>query len=175
MTQQQRRLKGTPGVVVVGDGNAAFDTSAEVAAIIQANTALTTPSLIWEMTVPAQQMIRWGSGSPNQQRNQGYAHFFALDTGTDFEEGTLRLMVTNARRQRSVLVHEFNTQRLHTTTSTSTITATPTDINTMVALPEQLGSPLVREDSLLQLWFQTRIPGTTVDAVGFSIPCTIYQ
>jgi hypothetical protein len=172
---QQRRLRGIPGVVVIGDGGAAFDTSAEVAAIIQANTALTTPSLIWEMTCPAQQMIRWGSGSPNQQRNQGYMHFFALDVGTDFEEGTLRLMVTNARRTRSVMVYEVNTQRLHTTTATTAITATPTDINTMVALPEQLGSPMVREDSFLQLWFQTRIPGTTVDACEFSIPVTIYQ
>ena len=171
----RRRLQGFETNLTVGDGDAAFNTSAEVAAIIQANTALTTSSLIWQHTVPAQQIIRWGSGSPNQQRNQGYMHFFAADISTDYEEGILRLVVANARQTKIIVVKEINTQRLHTTDVTSAITATPTDINTMIALPEQVRSPAAGEDSLLQLWFVSTIQGTTVDTCEFSIPVTVYQ
>jgi len=171
----QRRLVGFETNMTVGDGDAAFDTSAEVAAIIQSNTATAGFTLVWQHTVPAQQIIRWGSGSPNQQRNQGFMHFFAADLGTGFEEGILRLVVSNARQTVQKVVKELNTQRLHTTTNTSAITATPTDINAMVALPEQVRSPAAQEDSLLQLYFSTRIQTTTVDSCEFSIPVTVYQ
>ena len=170
-----RQLTGFASSLVVQDGDAAYDTSAECAAIIQANTGNNSFTKFWQMTVPAQQIIRFGSGSPNQQRNQGYCHYFALDVGTDFEEGILRLVVSNARETVTRVVMEMNSQRLHTTTATTAITATPTSIDDMVAIPEQINSPAAGEDSLLQLWFKTTIPGTTVDAVGFSIPCTIYQ
>ena len=176
-TRQQVRPGLTPFAtsLVVGDGDAAYDTSAEVAAIVQANTGNSAQSLIWQMTIPAQQIIGWGSGTMAQGgRNQGFVSFFALDTGTDFEDGILRLVVANARQTRSRMVQEFNTQRLHTTTATTAITATPTDINTMGALP-LLNQPKGGQDDLLQLWFRTTIPGTTVDAVGFSIPATIWQ
>lgn len=170
-----RQLTGFASSLVVQDGDAAYDTSAECAAIIQANTGNASFTKFWEMTIPAQQIIRWGSGSPNQQRNQGFCHFFALDVGTDFEEGILRIVVANARETVSRVVMELNSQRLHTTDSTTAITATPTSIDDMVAVPEQVNSPAAGEDSLLQLWFKTTVAGTTVDAVGFSIPCTIYQ
>jgi hypothetical protein len=45
----------------------------------------------------------------------------------------------------------------------------------MVALPEQVAFPKVGENSLMQLFFQTTSPGTTVDAVNFSLPSTTYQ
>lgn len=170
-----RVLVGQEEVVTVGDGDAAFNTSAEVAAIIQANTTNASFTKIWERTVPAQQFLRWGSGSPNQQRNQGYIHFFALDVATDFEEGTIRLVIANANETRSRIVKVMNSQRLHTATVTTAITATPRDINEMVALPEQRHSPLVGEDSLVQIWFRTNIVGTTVDACEFSIPMTVYS
>jgi hypothetical protein len=69
----------------------------------------------------------------------------------------------------------MNSQRLHTTNAGSLILATPTDISTMVALPEQVAFPKVGENSLMQLFFQTTSPGTTVDAVNFSLPSTTYQ
>ena len=75
MTQQiaeRRQLQPFPGVFVVGDGDAAYDTSAEVAAIIEANTANNAFTLIWERTIPAQQVVAWGSGLASQQLNQGY-------------------------------------------------------------------------------------------------------
>jgi hypothetical protein len=157
-------------------GSAAYDTSAEIAAIIQANTANTAFTKIFEMVVPAQQIIGFGSGTAaaGGGHNQGYMHFFALDVGTGFEEGQLRLVVANARETRSTMIQELNTQRLHTTTSTNAITATPTDINTMVALPLNAG-PKAAQDDLIQLWFKTTIPTTTVDACEFSIPITIWQ
>ena len=170
-----RKLVGFATSLLVGDGDASYNTSALVAAIIEANTANAAFTLIWQHTVPAQQVLAWGSGSPNQQRNQGFMHFFALDVAVGFEEGTLRLEIANARSTRTRVVKELNTQRLHTTTFTTAITATPTDINTMVALPEQVNFPKVGQDSLMTLFFRTSIPTTTVDACEFSIPATVYQ
>jgi len=168
-----RQLIPTSSTLVVTDGDAAYDTAAEVAAIVQAQTANAAFTKIWQMTVPAQQKIRWGSGSPNQQRNQGFVIFFALDTSTDFEELTVRLVVANARETRSRMVYEFQTQRTHTATATSVATATPVDINAMLPLPAQKG--LAVEDSLLQVWSRTTVSGTTVDNVTFQLPVTIYQ
>lgn len=173
-TISQRKLVGYATNLEISDGDSAYDTLAEIATLIEAGTGSASFHLIWQMTVPAQQIIRWGSGSANQQRNQGFMSFNALDVGTGFEEGIVRLVVANARQTRSVVVREVNTQRLHTTTTTL-IGAVPNDINQMVALPEQLGSPAVGEDSLLQIWFKTTQQTTTVDSAGFSIPSTIYQ
>ena len=158
--------------LVVSDGDAAYNTSAEVAALIEANTGSGTFAKIWEKTVPAQQFIRWGFGSPNTQNNQGYAYFFALDAGTGFEEGLVRLVVANANESRSRLVKQMASQRLHTTTSTNAITATPTNIQEMVPLPAQKG--LAGPDSLLQIWFKTTSATTTVDVTQFLLPCTLY-
>jgi hypothetical protein len=168
-------MRGYASHVVVTDGDAAFDTSAEVAAIVEANTAGAGFTLIWQRTVPAQQIIRWGSGSPNQQRNQGFMHFMAMDEGTGYEDGVIRLVVADAREISRIVVIEINTQRLHTTTFTTVITGTPTDINALYPLPLQVDAPGVQEDSLLQIYFRTTVATTTVDAVDFSIPVTIYQ
>jgi hypothetical protein len=156
-------------------GDAAYDTVAEVAALVEANTASANFAKIWEKTVPAQQALRWGYGSAVAQRNQGYMYFAALDAGVGFEDGILRLVQTNARETKTFVVLEIDSTRLHTTTSTNATTASPTDINQMLALPEQVQFPLVGEDSKLQLWFKTTAATTTVDVVTFSIPVTIYQ
>jgi len=175
----RRRLTAFETNFTVGDGDAAFNTSTEVAAIIEANTANAGFTLIWQRTIPAQQLVRWGSGSPNQQRNQGFMHFFALDLTVGFEEGVVRLVIANAREIRTEVMKELNTQRLHTTTNTTAITATPTDINQMIALPEQLRPrgiiDAAGEDSLMQIFFSTRIQTTTVSDCEFSIPVTVYQ
>lgn len=163
-----------PTHAVPTDGDAAYNTSAEIAALVEANTASANFAKIWEKTIPAQRYYRWGHGSPNQQRNQGYMHFAALDIGTGFEEGILRLVQTNANETRTLVVVEINTQRLHTATSTTEATATPNSIDQLYPLPEQ-PFPLVGEDSKLQIWFKTTVATTTVDGVTFSIPVTIYQ
>jgi len=83
-TISQRKLVGYATNLEISDGDSAYDTLAEVAALIEAGTASASFHLIWQMTIPAQQIIRWGSGSANQQRNQGFMSFNALDVGTGF-------------------------------------------------------------------------------------------
>ncbi len=169
-----RDLTPFAGNLTVGDGDTGFTTSALVAAIIEANTATVGFTLVWQRTVRAQTIVQWGSGTGNQQRNQGFMHFFALDVGTGFEEGVLQLKIANAQQTKIKTLASFNTQRLHTSTPTTAITATPRDINDMVPLPE-MWAQAAGEDSLLQLWFSTRITTTTVDACEFSLPITTYE
>ena len=172
----QRKLVGFATDLVVSDGSAAYNTSAEVAALIEANKANAVYSLIWEMVVPAQQILAWGSGTPSQQRNQGYYWFYGMDTGTGFGVGNLRLQISNARSTRVRVVKEQNDQRLHTTDATSDTTAQPIDINNMIALPEQVAFPKVGENSLMQLTYQTTTATAgAIDSCNFSIPATVYQ
>jgi hypothetical protein len=172
---QQRTLTPFASNLTVGDGDAGFTTSALVAAIIQANTATAGFTLIWQRTVRAQTIVQFGSGKlSDPYGSTGFMHFFALDVGTDFEEGALRLVIANAQQTENKTLIEVNTQRLHTVTPTTAITATPTNINDMVPLSEQWAKA-AGEDSLLQLFFSTRIAGTTVDACQFAIPVTTYS
>lgn len=170
---QSNNLVAFKSYVGVQDGDDDFDTQSELAAII--NNSPTNFTKLWELTVPAQQMIRWGSGSAVAQRNQGYLWFAAVDESTGFEEGIFRLVLSNARETRTLVVAELDTRRTHTQTNTTLATATPTDINEMIALPEQVQFPAAGEDSKLQLFWKTVSATTTVDAVGFSIPITVYQ
>ena len=166
--------QGFASKLVVGNGDAAYDTSAEVAAIVEANTANAAFTKIWQATVPPQQQWRWGSGQAVLQRNQGYMHFMAMDVAIGFEDGLLRLVIANRNETRRMVVMELNTQTLHTTTFTTVITGTPTSIDAMIPVPEQ-PHPYVAEDSRMILEFRTTVATTTVDAVDFSIPYTIYQ
>jgi len=169
-------LVGFATDLVVSDGSAAYDTSGEVAALLEANKANAVYSLIWEMVVPAQQILAWGSGTPSQQRNQGYMWFYGADISTSFNVGNLRLQISNARATRVRVVKEQNDQRLHSTDVTSVTTAQPTDINNMIALPEQVAFPKVGENSLMQLTYQTTTATAgVIDECNFSIPATVYQ
>lgn len=159
----------------VTDGDAAYDTMAEVLAIIGALAAGAVNTLIWEKTVPAQQQIRWGFGSPALPMNQGYMWFCSLDSGTGFQSGVLRLVQANARQTKVLTVLEVDDTRLHTVTSTTLATATPLDKNEMIALPEKVEFPKVGEDSLMQLWYRCIAVPAAEDDVGFSIPITVYQ
>ncbi len=171
----QRSQMPFKSFVTIFDGDAAYDTVAEVAAIIDAQVAGGIFELIWQMTVPAQQQIHWGYGSPEFQRNQGFMHFASLDITVGFQEGILRLVQANARETKVLTVLEVPTNGLHTQVNTTLATATPTSREELLALPEKVEFPLVGEDSLLQLYFRTTLVTTTVDQVGFSIPITIYQ
>lgn len=161
--------------LVITDGDAPYDTMAEVLAIIGALAAGSVWTLIWQLTVPAQQQIRWGYGSPATPHNQGYMWFASLDSGTGFESGKLRLIQANARSTKVITVLEIDDTRLHTATSTTLATATPTSINDMIALPEKVEYPRVGEDSLLQLHYRAIAVPAAEDDCGFSIPATIYQ
>ena len=161
--------------LVITDGDAAYDTMAEVLAIIGALDAGSVWTKIWEMTVPAQQRIRWGYGSPALPHNQGYMWFCSIDEAANFQIGKLRLVQANARETKVLTVLEIDDTRLHLTTVTSLATATPVDINQMIALPEKVEFPLIGEDSKLQLFYRCITPATAEDNVGFSIPVTVYQ
>lgn len=161
--------------VGITDGDAAYDTMAEVLAIIGALAAGSVWTKIWEKTVPAQQQIRWGFGSPATPHNQGYMWFCSIDEAADFEVGVLRLMQNTSRETKPIVVGEYDDTRLHTATVTTLVTATPTNINEMVALPEKTEFPKVGEDSRLQLWYRCITAATAEDNVGFSIPVTVYQ
>jgi hypothetical protein len=176
MTMQvaPRQLRSYNASVTVVDGDTAYDTSTEVAALVEAGSAAGNFSLIWEKTIPAQQVIYWGYGDPNQQRNQSFNWFAAIDAGTGFEDGILRLSVTNATRTNSVVVAEFNTANMHTTTSTNLTTAQPSDINAKVPLPLQTAIA-AGEDSYIQLYFKSQSVTTTVDQTNFSIGITVVQ
>ena len=58
MTMQvaPRQLRSFNASFTVVDGDSAYDTSAEVAALVQAGSAGLSFNLIWEKTVPAQQV-----------------------------------------------------------------------------------------------------------------------
>ena len=160
--------------VGVNSGDTDYNTSAKVAAIIQANTANTSAfTKIWEMKVPAGQMIAWGYGSASQPRNQGLCYFAAVDIGTDFEEGTLRILVANARETRVNFVAEMDSRVLHTATATTLVTAQPTGYDELQ--PFSFSGMWVKEDSFLQLAWKTHTPGTTIDGVTFSFPVTVLQ
>jgi len=161
--------------VGVTDGDAAYDTAAEVIALITA-AAHADFRLIWQMTVPAQQRIHWGFGSPGLPHNQGYMWFISVDAGTDVDVGILRLRQANARETKIFVVAEIPDSRLHLPTAAPTVAnCTPTDRNTMIPLPEKIEFPLVREDSLLQLTYALITAATTHDDCGFEIPVTVYQ
>ena len=97
-----------------------------------------------------------------------------MDAGTGFEDGILRLQISNATETSRKTLAEFNTTLMHTQTNTSLATATPTSVNDMMPLPEQIATA-AGEDSLLQLFFKTQTATTTVDQCNFSLGVTIYQ
>lgn len=160
--------------VQVIDGDGAYNTVAELLALIGA-AAFTDFRLIWEKTIPAQLRYRWGFGSAGLPRNQGYMWFASLDITTAFDVGVLRLLEATAQERRSWLVANIPDQALHTTDFTSLVTATPTNQNEMIALPEKIEFPKVGEDSLLQLKYRLDVASTDNDAVGFMIPVTVYD
>lgn len=159
----------------ITDGDAAYDTMAEVLAIIGALAAGSVWTKIWEKTYEAQRTYRWGFGSPAYPHNQGYMWFCSLNTNVDFQVGKLRLVQANHNETEVYTVRDLDDTRLHTATVTTLATATPTSINEMVALPEQVKYKQVGEDSKLQLWYRCITAATAEDNVGFSIPVTVRQ
>jgi hypothetical protein len=169
-TATQRPFKSH---LVIADGDTAYDTAAEVIAL--KGTVGAGYFKIWQKTIAAQEAIRWGFGSPVYPHNQGYMWFVLVDSGTGFDEGMVRLKQANARETKVFTVAELDDTRLHGATNTSVAAARPTNINEMIALPEKVEFPKVGEDSLLQIYYSLITATTTVDAAGWSIPCSIYQ
>lgn len=161
--------------VQITHGDAAYDTAAEVYGAVGAAGVLTT---IWEMTVPAQQSVHWGYGSPATPHNQGYMTFVLVDlTNDEFQEGTLRLFQRNARNTNRRTVIEMADASLHGTDPTvaSALLCLLNNINQMKPLPEKIEHPLVGEDSVIGLEYTTIVAATALDGASFRIPITVYQ
>lgn len=159
----------------ITDGDADYETEAQVVAIVGALAAGSVWTKIWEKTVEAQTQYRWGFGSPATPHNQGYLFFVSLDETSDFQVGMLRIVQARANEWTSRVVKEFDDRRLHGTTVTSSELATPHSIDEMQALPEKVEFPKVGEDSMLQLWYRCIVAATAEDACAFCIPVTVYQ
>lgn len=161
--------------VKVSLGDAAYDTEAEVIAFIT-GTAHSAYLKIWEMTVPPQQLIHWGFGSPALPYNQGFMWFASLDITTDWDVGILRLVQANARETKIYVVAEFADSGLHSTTVTSLATAQPTlQAGGATPLAEKVEFPWIGEDSKLQLTYRLITAATAHDHVGFDIPISVRQ
>lgn len=158
-------------ILIIQNGDAAFDTEAEVAALGAAAVA-GVELVIWEMTVPAQQMIAWGSGNAGLATNQGYMWFVLIDIAAAFNIGTLALCVQDNARTDLRYVKRMSDTTLHTATVTTVATATPVDRNEMMPVPET--RPLARQDSRLQLRYTVTANVAGTDGARFAIPCTRY-
>jgi len=170
---QAPQSRGYRSYVGVVDGDAAYNTAAEVIAFI---TGVVHADFlkIWQRTIPAQERVHWGYGSAGLPHNQGYMWFASIDTGTNFDVGVLRVVQANSRETRTMVVAEVPDRALHTATATTMATATPTDRNAMIALPEKVEFPLVGEDSKLILTYRLNVIATTHDDAAFEIPTTVY-
>lgn len=157
--------------VGIGDGDVAYDIEAEVYGAIGAPGIWT---IVWEMTVPSQQAVHWGYGSPATPQNQGYM-WFAVVGAAIFEVGKLRLWQNSARRTKYRPVCEVSDTALHAAVFNAAIANVALiNKNEMYALPEKVEFPLVGEDSLLGLEYQSIVDSTPAHA-GFKIPITVYQ
>lgn len=165
---------GRRDYVRIPNGDAAYDTAAEVIALIT-GAAHADFFKIWQLTVPAQQLRSWGYGSPALQRNQGYLWFASLDSGTDWDVGVLRIQQSKARGYGARIIAEIPDEQLHSTTVTTIVTARPTDINELTPFPEQTQHPFIGEDSLMYLSYALTVAATAHDNAGFSIPITVYE
>jgi len=162
--------------VVVTDGDAAYDTEGKVIAFVG---GVGVETRIWEMTIPAQQMVHWGYGSPATPQNQGYMWFCLADcvgAFVDFSVGTVRLAQQNARRLLTKIVCEVNDTALHAAVGGFPVIANALLAkDEMYALPEKVEFPLVGEDSRIAIDYTLITAATVLDSVGFKIPITVYQ
>ena len=150
------------------DGDAAYDTEAEIFAAIGAVGFWST---IWELTVPAQQAIAWGYGAKEYPANQGYMFFYAASAAA-YDVGTLRLFARNARNTSGhIPVIESADRALHGNVAAI---ADPSliDKNEMMALPEH--DIITREDSVIGLDYMPIVLVVETKA-RFKIPITVYQ
>lgn len=173
--QFAKARRGYPSALQLADGDAAFDTFAEVNALLPAAGAV---NRIWEFTVPAQVAYAWGFGSPLTPANQGYWWFCFLDSGTDFTVGVVTLGYENGTRHNYIPVEEKADVALHTATVTTLATATPINREEMQALPQggSQGVPaIVGQDSRLVIDYRMITVATAEDAGGFMIPVTIFD
>lgn len=168
MTQN---LRPFPQTLIVENGDSDYNTSTKLATLVEA-AGSGAMSKIWQFTVPAQQGIRWGYGTPATQFNQGIISLAFADSGTGFTEGMIEFRVTNAAGTVISVVERLYSGTLHGSTNTNALAALEVDRNRIPPFPER--DPIAFEDSRLEIWFRKIIDAGTVDSVAFTIPATVY-
>lgn len=157
--------------MVIEKGDTPYNTAAKIIALAP---AVGVKMRIWEYTVPAQQAVAWGFGSPAYPDNQGYIWFVLGLAGTGVDVGTVLLGHENHSRHNLEVIDEFNDAATHTTTYTSLATMRSLDKKTLRALPENPTKSLVSQDSRLTIDY-TAISLVAEDVAGFDIPATVYD
>lgn len=99
---------------------------------------------IAEFDVPASTEYSWGYGSAENEVNQGYLYVELKNGSSTSLEGTVQFAQETPTGRGKRVVAEFDTTRLD---------ASKTDRAKMVPLPEQVGHPVVTQDSKLTVYF----------------------
>ena len=163
------------------DGDSAYDTSGEIAALINgASTSAYTR--IWQYTIPAQTLYRWGYGDPRLPTNQGFMTFAAgVQAGGAafiFEEGLLRFVVENAPGTARRFQGEIASNGLHAVSPVggnggSALRQLLNDRNEMQPFPVG-DAEAIMDSKLVMEWRKTTDSGGTVNQCEFRIPATLY-
>ena len=159
--------------MTVERGDPPYNTAVGVLAA-EALGAVGVEVVIWQATVPAAYVWRWGYGSPRFPLNQAYGYFALLKIGSGgaFEMGTLRIASNNYSNIDPDYYLTLDDSRLHLPDFTTVITATPNNIQTMRPIPE--GGAARGFSSKLQLLYTLRAATVTPTDVIMSLPYTEY-
>lgn len=165
--------------LVVTDGDSAYDTAGEVGGIINGASS-SAYTRIWQFTVPAQTLYRWGFGDPRLPTNQGFLTFVAGESDSSrkfsFEEGLIRFLVENAPGTARRFQGELYSGGLHGPSDTNGDNLQDVllfDRNQMTPFPVG-DAEAIMDSKLVMEWKKVVDAGQTVDTVGFRIPATLY-
>ena len=174
---QQRELRPYPFTITPELCDAAFNTDAELIAILNAIPVDSSFHKLAQVTVKAQEFMRWGFGVPELPDNQGYMAFAApITTANLYADGIIRLVWSNAAETQKGVVAEYATETLHNPTHA----AAPATAASLFASsresrqPVPVRGPRVQQDSKLIVEMRRTVAGTATH-VGFQIPATRYQ
>lgn len=179
----EKRMTSEASVIIndllVEDGDSAYDTSAEVAALIDgASTSVFTR--IWQKTVAAQTLARWGYGDPRLPTNQGFVTFAAGNVRSGnpnvYDEGVIQFVVENAPGTARRFQGRIASVRCHSRPSGNEVAVINALYNNRQDMPPfPMGDGEAIMDSKLVLeWRKVSDGGQTVNQCQFVIPSTLY-
>jgi hypothetical protein len=165
---------GYPSMLVLEQGDTAFNTAAKVVAITNAMSNGGT-ARIWEFSVPPRYQYAWGRGVKGLSDAQGYWWFALLEKTVGFIVGTVTLGVESYNRFTKKVAESKIDTMLHSTTNTTAALAALIDKRQMQELPETvyLAAPYSR----LYIDYTMIVQDTDSDAddCAFNIPVTVYS
>lgn len=167
---QKGKFVGYPSTLTVEQGDAGFNTEADVAALATVIAGVT--ARIYEHSIPPRYSKVWGSGAYGVQSNQGYWWFFIIDDGVDFQTDIVTLAVESYDRHTFIPVEEKSDNILHAIDNTDPGTATPVSIfEGMSALPQT--AVIAAPYSRLVINVRVLVASAGPAECRFSIPVTV--